>query len=72
MLMATNLRLRACLTMCLNFPQFEPQVAYKTLAYKKKKCTRREAGIDYAPCVYSLFMIALLFQLPYDGFQRRA
>ena len=36
MLMATNLRLRACLAMCLNFPRFEPQVAYKTLAYKKK------------------------------------
>ena len=36
MLMATNLRLRACLTMCLNFPRFEPQVAYKTLAYKEK------------------------------------
>ena len=34
--MATNLRLRACLTMCLNFQRFEPQVAYKTLAYKKK------------------------------------
>ena len=36
-LLATNLRLRACLAMCLNFPWFEPEVAYKTLAYKKKK-----------------------------------
>ena len=31
--MATNLRLRACSAMCLNFPRFEPEVAYKTHAY---------------------------------------
>ena len=50
MLMATNLRLRACLTMCLNFPRFEPQVAYKTLAYKKKKkCTSYAANSNDQP-----------------------
>jgi len=25
--------------MCLNSPRFEPEVAYKTLAYKKKECS---------------------------------
>ena len=34
-----NLRLRACLAMCLNFWRFEPEVAYKPVAYKKKKCS---------------------------------
>ena len=38
--MAPNLRLRACLAMCLNYPRSEPEVAFKTLAYKKKKCTQ--------------------------------
>ena len=37
--MTLNLRLRACLAMCLIFLRFEPEVAYKTLAYKKKKCS---------------------------------
>ena len=36
LLFTPNLRLRACLEMCLNFPLFEPEIAYKTLAYKKK------------------------------------
>ena len=28
--------MRVCLAMCLNFPQFEPEVAYEPVAYKKK------------------------------------
>ena len=27
-----------------NFWRFEPEVAYKTLAYKKKKCTRNQTN----------------------------
>ena len=44
--MTLNLRLGACLAMCLNFPRFQPQVAYKTVAYKKKKkkCIQRTVG----------------------------
>ena len=48
--------------MCLNFPQFEPEVAYKTLAYKKKKCSlnmvgKREGGICHTPLLSSVVHI---------------
>ena len=42
-----NLRLRACLAMCLNFPQFEPEVAYKTLAYKKKSVFAMNGWVSF-------------------------
>ena len=38
-----NLRLRACLAMCLKYGRFQPKRAYKARAYKKK-CIRSGNG----------------------------
>ena len=36
-LLHVNLRLRACLAMCLKYGQFQPKRAYKAHAYKEEK-----------------------------------
>ena len=35
-LFKVNLRLRACLAMCLKYGKYQPKRAYKARAYKKK------------------------------------
>ena len=37
-LFPANLRLRACLAMCLKYGQSQPKRAYKARAYKRKMC----------------------------------
>ena len=37
-----NLRLRACLAMCLKYGKSQPKRAYKARAYKKKECNACE------------------------------
>ena len=42
-LFQVNLRLRACLAICLKYGKSQPKCAYKARAYKKKKCILQSA-----------------------------
>ena len=45
-LLQVNLRLRACLPMCLKYGRYQPQRAYKARAYIKKKCKGKNIWVN--------------------------
>ena len=46
-LLKVNLRLRACLAMCLKYVRSQPKRAYKARAYKKKRCNAGGNGRNW-------------------------
>ena len=64
MLLKVDLRLRACLAMCLEYEKSQPKGAYKARVYKIKKCRSFKLRISY--CSHNQFSCLRLRTLSLD------